>query len=137
MAGELSIEQIAEIKEAFDIFDYERKGVITRDSLTTVLWSIGEEPNRDLIDHMLKTSDFDGEDGVSFPEFLSILSWKLRRGDQIRECHRKELEAELRAAFDIFVPEENEQEKDRLTIEDLKRTMKNLNVDLPDDKAVE
>lgn len=56
----LSPEQLAEYKEAFDLYDSEKSGVITTAALKETLTSLGQDPTDTEIKEMMVKVDLDG-----------------------------------------------------------------------------
>ena len=53
-------------KEAFDVFDPERKGYITGPGLKKVMKDLGEDLNDDEIEEMLSKVDLNGDGKIEF-----------------------------------------------------------------------
>ncbi|KAI8911699.1 FAD-linked oxidoreductase-like protein [Gorgonomyces haynaldii] len=64
----------AEKLQAFRMFDKDGNGYITHDELKLVMSSIGELLSDEEIGQMIKEADMDGDNQVSFQEFLSIIN---------------------------------------------------------------
>ena len=93
MSESLSPEQVSEFKQAFDIIDRNKDGVITIDDLHELMKSFGKELIHAELKDMIRHADADGNDEVDFTEFMALLSRQLRQND---------LTDELRAAFTLF-----------------------------------
>ena len=95
---ELSEQQKAEVKEAFDLFDTEGSGVIETKELKVALRALGFEPQKDEIKRLINEVDrSDKERDVSgtidFKEFLEIMTMKMSEKDNPDEINK---------AFDLF-----------------------------------
>ena len=90
----LTDEQIAEFKEAFQIFDKEGDGSITTKELGTVMRSLGQNPSDDEIRQMIIDVDEDNSETIDFKEFLGLMAKKMKENDS---------EDELIEAFKMFV----------------------------------
>ena len=90
----LTDEQIAEFKEAFQIFDKEGDGSITTKELGTVMRSLGQNPSDDKIRQMIIDVDEDNSETIDFKEFLGLMAKKMKENDS---------EDELIEAFKMFV----------------------------------
>ncbi|GAB1609565.1 calmodulin, striated muscle [Argonauta hians] len=97
-AEQLNDEQIAEFKEAFDLFDKDGDGAITTKELGTVMRSLGQNPSESELQDMINEVDVDGSGTIDFPEFLTMMARKMRDSDT---------EEELREAFRVFDKDEN------------------------------
>ena len=90
----LTDEQIAEFKEAFQIFDKDGDGSITTKELGTVMRSLGQNPSDDKIRQMIIDVDEDKSETIDFKEFLGLTAKKMKENDS---------EDELIEAFKMFV----------------------------------
>lgn len=77
MVDQLTEEQITEFKEAFDLFDRDRDGVIASKELGIVMRSLGQNPTEAELKNMIDELDSDHNCVIDFPEFLSMVSWKI------------------------------------------------------------
>ena len=93
MADQLTEEQIAEFKEAFSLFDKDGDGTITTKELGTVMRSLGQNPTEAELQDMINEVDADGNGTIDFPEFLCMMSRKMKNTDS---------EDELVEAFKVF-----------------------------------
>lgn len=57
----LSKQQVAEFREAFDLFDDQRQGYITTKSLKDAMTSLGQDPTDTEIKAMIAKVDIDGK----------------------------------------------------------------------------
>lgn len=57
---QLTEEQIAEFKEAFNLFDREGKGVITTKDLGTIMRALGQNPTEAELQQLINEVDTDG-----------------------------------------------------------------------------
>ena len=90
----LTDEQIAEFKEAFQIFDKDGDGSITTKELGTVMRSLGQNPSDDEIRQMIIDVDEDKSETIDFKEFLGLMAKNMKENDS---------EDELIEAFKMFV----------------------------------
>ena len=93
MTENLTEEQIAEFKEAFQIFDKDGDGSITTKELGTVMRSLGQNPSEEELADMIEEVDKDGSGTIDFKEFISLMAQKMKETDT---------EEELIDAFKIF-----------------------------------
>jgi len=98
MTESLTLEQIAEFKEAFQIFDKDGDGSITIKELDIVMRTLGQETSQDTLEKMIKDVDDDESKTIDFREFLGLMEKKIRENDT---------EAELLEAFKIFDRDNN------------------------------
>jgi calmodulin len=74
MADLLSVEQIAELKEAFSVFDRDGDGTITVQDLTDVFKTMGQSISPQGAKRMVEEADMDQNGVVDFPEFLTMVA---------------------------------------------------------------
>ena len=67
--GNLSDEQIGELRKAFDVMDENKDGVVTKDELKKLLQGLGEEVTDEIVDEMINIADENGDGKVQFDEF--------------------------------------------------------------------
>ena len=89
----LTDEQIAEFKEAFQIFDKDGDGSITTKELGTVMRSLGQNPSDEEVRQMIEEVDEDKSETIDFKEFLGLMARKMKETDA---------EDELLEAFKVF-----------------------------------
>ncbi|XP_055801129.1 calmodulin-like protein 3 [Solanum dulcamara] len=77
--GEVNQEEVAnrekDLKEAFDVFDHDKDGLISEEELSSILSSLGMKQGKKL-DHckeMIKKVDVDGDGMVNFDEFKKMM----------------------------------------------------------------
>ena len=70
--SKLSAEQVAELKSAFEAFDTNSDGVISRDELKNLLVGLlGEDVDEIQIEEMLNLADSNEDGKVNFEEFCA------------------------------------------------------------------
>jgi len=85
----LSQEQISEFKEAYKMFCGTEGGdKITKDSLKSVMRQLGMKPTDAEVGQMIKDGDTSGRGTISFDEFVSMMSDKMRKMDSADEILR-------------------------------------------------
>ncbi|XP_037947420.1 calmodulin-A-like [Teleopsis dalmanni] len=89
----LSDEQIAELREAFDVFDRDGDGCITTKELCIIMRTMGLNPTEAELQTLIDQIDTDGDGVIDFNEFANMMA------DKIRETIT---ESEIREAFKIF-----------------------------------
>jgi calmodulin len=77
MADLLSLSQIAELKEAFALFDRDADGSITVTDVVEVFRSIGQQVSLEDVQVMVGDADMDGTGTIDFPEFLTMVAKRL------------------------------------------------------------
>lgn len=95
--SELSTDQEAEIKDAFDLFDIDGSGVIDAKELKVALRALGFEPKKEELKKLLarldKNSNPQGQMMLEYQEFLRIMTFKM---------HEKDSKEQIQRAFDLI-----------------------------------
>ena len=65
-----------ELKEAFDLFDINGNGYISKDELIQAMKKMGENLTDEEIDKMIKSADINKDGQVSFEEFKRMMAPK-------------------------------------------------------------
>ena len=132
---ELTVQQSAEIKEAFDLFDASGSGMINLQDLKVALRALGFEPAKQEIKRLIndlnkqnqQTREVDREkEGtvtIDFSDFKNIMTTKMSERDADKE---------LEKAFILF-----SNNKDHITLEDLQYIAKELGEQMTDDELRE
>ena len=101
--GQLSEEQLDEIREAFSLFDADASGMIDIRELKAAMRALGFEVKKEELRKMITDIDADGSGQIEFPEFLEMMTGKMGEKDtkeEISEIERRlsELHSFLRQA---------------------------------------
>lgn len=96
MEGQLTQSQIKEFKNAFDLFDKDRDGSVSRADLEQSLLQLGVKKSAGEIRDMIDEADPGKTGNINFNDFLTVLSSKLRNTDN---------EEVMRKAFQALDPE--------------------------------
>lgn len=130
LTRQLTKEQIADFREAFDLFDKDRDGRITSHELLTVMKNIRQPATDSDIQDMITHADKDGNGTVEFDEFLSMMARRLTVQDpEDEESARRRHEAEMRQAFQVFDIDGD----GLIDAHELRQTMANLGENLSDE----
>lgn len=73
MFSKLTQTHIQRLKDAFQTIDDDGDGAISQKDLDRIFRSVGKQSNPEQLQSMLSTSNAKDGDGVTFPEFLSIM----------------------------------------------------------------
>merc|ERR1711881_500235 len=87
MSG-LGEKEMAEIKEAFDLFDGDDSGAIDKTELGVAIQALGFEPTVEEIDKMCKDIDADGNSQIEFNEFVDMMGDKVSGKDGVEEMKK-------------------------------------------------
>ncbi|KAJ6682831.1 CALMODULIN [Salix koriyanagi] len=94
MVDVLAKELVAELQEAFCLFDKDGDGCITFEELATVIKSLHDHSATDEELHiMMSEADVDGNGTIEFVEFLNLMARKMRENDAYEE---------LKEVFKVF-----------------------------------
>mmetsp|Transcript_8162 Transcript_8162/g.14238 ORF Transcript_8162/g.14238 Transcript_8162/m.14238 type:complete len:152 (+) Transcript_8162:182-637(+) len=116
----LSDDEVADLKEAFSMFDIDGDGTITLVELKEVMKSLGQNPTERELIQMIKSVDDNGDNEIDFEEFLILMSSKKPSND--------DPDKELRDAFAVFDADGS----GSISRSELKKLMKNLGQSLSD-----
>ena len=120
----LSIDEIEEIKEAFDIFDIDKSGSISVAELVKSMETLGFNSKNPAIYKMISEMDEDGNGTIDFQEFLDMMTAR------ISDQNTKE---DLERVYKLFDVERNGQ----IQVADLKRVAKELGEDISEEELKE
>lgn len=121
---ELTDEQKADIKEAFDLFDAEGNGKIETKELKVAMRALGFEPRKEEIKKMISDIDKEGSGVLSFDDFLGLMTVKMAEKDS---------KEEILKAFRLF----DDDETGKISFKNLKRVAKELGENLTDEELQE
>merc|ERR1712124_227246 len=120
----LSVDEVEEIKEAFDLFDNDGSGAISVNELTSAMKSLGFDVKHAVVYNMVADLDADGSGEIEFGEFLEVMTAKLSD---------KNTKEEIDRVFKLF-------DKDRngtLEADDLSRVCKELGEEMSEEDVRE
>merc|ERR1711998_574802 len=87
-AGQLSDEQMDEIREAFNLFDGDQSGAIDVRELKAAMRALGFEVKNEELKKMVSDVDNDGNGTIEFAEFLEMMTGKWARRTPVRTSRR-------------------------------------------------
>jgi Ca2+-binding EF-hand superfamily protein len=64
---------VDELREAFDVFDRNRDGLVSIDELLQVMGRLGEEMSREEAEASLRRGDSDGDGQLTYEEFIAFM----------------------------------------------------------------
>ena len=113
-----------ELKEAFNMFDRDKDGLINYNELGNVLKSQGFNPtNQELLD-MIADVDENEDEKINFEEFLILMHSRLKKAD---------IENELNEAFSVF----DKNGSGIISVREFKRIMGSLGDKISEDEVDE
>ena len=121
MKLDLSEDQKADVKEAFNLFDTAGTGVIDTKDLKVAMRALGFEPRKEEIKKMISEVDKENSGQLSFDNFLSLMSTKMAE---------KDTKEEILKAFKLF----DDDETGKISFQNLKRVAKELGENLTDEE---
>merc|ERR1712006_47474 len=86
--GQLSDEQLDEIREAFSLFDSDASGMIDIRELKAAMRALGFEVKNEELKKMVSDIDNDGNGTIEFGEFLQMMTGKMARRTPARTSRR-------------------------------------------------
>uniref|UniRef100_A0A1I8IWJ2 Calmodulin n=1 Tax=Macrostomum lignano TaxID=282301 RepID=A0A1I8IWJ2_9PLAT len=110
---DLSEEEIAELHEAFLLFDRDGGGTISANELGDVMRSLGQNPSDEEIKRLIEQVDVDGNGELDFSEFTILMMMKMNDGES---------SGQIREALKVF----DEEETGKLHVDKLRQVMVNL-----------
>lgn len=119
--GELTEEQRAEIEEAFKLLDFDGDNYISTKDIKIALRSIGFEPTKQEIIHMIGDLDPNSNGKISLPLFIQMMT---KKRDEMNP------DEEIRRAFKLFADESGE----GIRAADIKRVSIELGETLTDEE---
>ncbi|XP_035737330.1 probable calcium-binding protein CML22 isoform X1 [Vespa mandarinia] len=121
--------QMREFREAFNLFDKDGDGNITKEELGRVMRSLGQFARAEELNTMLQEIDIDGDGTVSFEEFVEIVS---NIGDENSGtlADQDQEEQELRDAFRVF----DKRNRGYITASDLRVVLQCLGENLSEEE---
>merc|ERR1739848_535349 len=119
-----SEQQIAEMKEAFELFDLDGSGTIDAKELKTAMRALGMEASKEETRKMIEDIDKDGSGTIDLEEFTAMMT--ARSGD---ESSREE-QMKLFALFD-------EEGNGKITFANMKRVAGELGEHMTDEELQE
>merc|ERR1712100_563936 len=84
----LSVDEVEEIKEAFDLFDNDGSGAISVNELTSAMKSLGFDVKHAVVYNMVADLDSDGSGEIEFGEFLEVMCAKITDKNTKEEIDR-------------------------------------------------
>merc|ERR1711939_956907 len=91
-AGQLSEEQLDEIREAFSLFDSDASGAIDVRELKAAMRALGFEVKNEELKKMVADIDNDGNGTIEFTEFLQMMTGKMGEKDSREDIDDEELQ---------------------------------------------
>ncbi|XP_023016536.1 troponin C at 41C [Leptinotarsa decemlineata] len=124
MSEELSKDQIALLKNAFDTFDVEKKGSIGTVMIGTILSMLGIQTTDSMLKEIIDEVDEDGSGELEFEEFITLASRFMVEEDA------EAMQQELKEAFRLYDKEGN----GYITTSTLKEILKELDDKITSDE---
>jgi calmodulin len=123
--SKLTDQQIAEVREAFELFDKDHSGYINSKELGMVMRSLGQNPTEQELMDMINEVDEDGSGTVDFPEFLNMMAKKIQNTDSVED--------EIKEAFRVF----DKEGRGHISTEEFRFVMRNIGSQMTDEEIEE
>merc|ERR1719160_1438553 len=86
--GQLTDEQLDEIREAFSLFDADASGMIDIRELKAAMRALGFEVKNEELKKMVQDIDGDGNGTIEFGEFLQMMTGKMDEKDSREDIEK-------------------------------------------------
>jgi calmodulin len=93
MLDEVPQDRRKEYKDAFEMFDKNKDGVITTKELANIMRSLNQDPTEEELNEMIEEVDLDKNGEVDFEEFITLMNRRSRETD---------IEEDVLNAFKVF-----------------------------------
>ncbi|KAG5670511.1 hypothetical protein PVAND_000770 [Polypedilum vanderplanki] len=124
----LSKDQMKILRDAFNVFDTERKGAISLDIIGTILELLGHEVNEDELDEILDEYDEDDTGEIEFAVFARLASRFVEPEEDYDELRK-----ELREVFMLY----DKEARGYLPLDEFKKILREIDPELPEDELDE
>jgi len=124
MAYQLTEDEVAELRDAFELFDRDGDSSITAKELGFFWRALGQSPTEEQLQDMIRQVDMDRNGALDFAEFLELMASKM-------ETALAESESELVEAFKAF----DRDGSGFISAAELRHVMTNLGEKLTDDEV--
>lgn len=118
---ELSTEQKEEIKEAFELFDSDKDGVIDYHEMKVAMKALGFDGRKAEVLKIIKDYDRDGSGNIYYDDFFDAMK------DKILEKNPQE---EMKRAFQLF----DDEGTGKISLRNLRRVARELGETMSDDE---
>eukprot|EP01083_Nonionella_stella_P031053 85060_1 len=120
----VSQDEIAELREAFDLFDTEKTGTIEITELKHSMNALSYDRKNKMIHQILNKLDNLKQDRIDFEEFLDLMTARISDKDSKENINK---------VFELF----DDDGKGHITVEDLKKVAINLGEEMSDEELKE
>ena len=91
MAHEVSEAELSKYREAFNLFDTDNDGVVTKNEVEEIFNNLGYRPSKKELQQMMNTTDAGEEGAISFEKFAQIISKRTQKKDpeeELKNCFK-------------------------------------------------
>eukprot|EP01059_Diplonema_ambulator_P036402 TRINITY_DN9051_c0_g1_i1.p1 TRINITY_DN9051_c0_g1~~TRINITY_DN9051_c0_g1_i1.p1 ORF type:complete len:173 (+),score=55.45 TRINITY_DN9051_c0_g1_i1:62-580(+) len=121
MKFELSEEQRQEIREAFELFDTDKNGLIDAHEMKVAMRALGFDVRKDEAVRLIEGVSSEGAQHISLYNFIEVMTEKISERDPRDEMLR---------AFQLF----DEDSTGKITLKNLRRVARDLGENMTDDE---
>ena len=118
---ELSEEQKQEVREAFELFDTDKNGLIDAHEMKVAMRALGFDVKKDEVIRLMEEAGSEGATSVSLFNFMELMTDKITERDPRDEMLR---------AFQLF----DDDATGRITLKNLRRVARDLGENMSDDE---
>eukprot|EP00755_Sulcionema_specki_P027523 Sspe_Gene.87925::Locus_59974_Transcript_1_1_Confidence_1.000_Length_672::g.87925::m.87925/K16466/CETN3, CDC31; centrin-3 len=118
---ELSEEQRQEIREAFELFDTDKNGLIDAHEMKVAMRALGFDVRKEDVLRLMEEVDHDGGQHINIHHFTDIMTEKISERDPKEELLR---------AFQLF----DDDNTGKITLRNLRRVARDLGENMGDDE---
>ena len=120
----ISVEEVLDIKDAFDLFDKDNDGTISVNELLFAMKEMGYDVKHGAVYTMVNDLDMDGSGEMDFDEFFSIMTQKMDENTSKHDIER---------VFYMFDKDRN----GKIEVDDLRRNAMRCGIEISADDANE
>ncbi|XP_070502700.1 troponin C, isoallergen Bla g 6.0101-like [Chironomus tepperi] len=124
----LSKDQLKILRDAFNVFDNEKKGAISLDIIGTILELLGHAVEEDELDDILDEFDEDESGEIEFAEFVKLASRFVEPEEDYDQLRK-----ELREVFMLY----DKEARGYLPLDEFKKILREIDPELPEDELDE
>lgn len=123
----LTVDEVSQIKEAFDLYDEDHSGTIDTQELKKCLQGLGIEASNQTLTNMISEIDQDNNGDIDFGEFITLMTMKVKKDKETRD--------HLLKIYKIFLGKDADTAKG-IEVKHLQTISKRINDDSTQDELI-